>query len=77
MLTFRDVSNFFSVNTAIVDGDGIHADPEKIAAITVRAVPSGVSQLRQFLEMINQLSKFSPELAEKSKPLRELLSTKE
>ena len=26
--------------------------------------------------MVNQLSKFSPELAEKSKPLRELLSTK-
>ena len=40
------------------------------------AVPSNISELRRFLGMVNQLSKFSPKLAEKSKPLRELLSTK-
>ena len=60
----------------IIDGDGIHADPEKVTAITDMAVPSNISELRRFLGMVNQLSKFSPELAEKSKPLRELLSTK-
>ena len=60
----------------IIDGDGIHADPEKVTAITDMAVSSNISELRRFLGMISQLSKFLPELAEKSKPLRELLSTK-
>ena len=60
----------------IINGDGIHADPEKVTAITEMAVPCNVSELRLFLGMFNQLSKFSLELAEKSKPLRELLSTK-
>ena len=40
------------------------------------AIPSNISELHRCLGMVNQLSKFSPELAEKSKPLRELLSTK-
>ena len=61
----------------IIDGDGIHADPEKVTAITDMAVPSNVSELHRFLGMVNQFSKFSPELAEKSKPLKELLSTKD
>ena len=60
----------------IIDGDGIHTDPETITAITDMAIPSYISELRRFLGMVNQLSKFSPELVEKSKPLRELLSTK-
>lgn len=38
--------------------------------------PANVSELRRFLGMINQLSKFSPCLAEKTKPLRDLLSSK-
>ena len=50
----------------IIDGDGIHADPEKVTATTDMAVPSNISELRRFLGMVNQLSKFSPELAEKS-----------
>ena len=36
---------------------------------------ANVSELRRFLGMINQLSKFSPCLAEKTKPLRDLLSS--
>ena len=59
----------------IIDGDGIHADPEKVTAITDMAVPSNVSELHRFLGVVNQLFKFSPELADKSKLLRELLST--
>ena len=38
--------------------------------------PQKISDLRHFLGMVNQLSKFSPLLAEKNKPLRDLLSTK-
>ena len=60
----------------IIDGDDIHADPAKVTVITDMAVPSNMFELRRFLGMVNQLSKFSPELAEKSKLLRELLSTK-
>ena len=38
--------------------------------------PQNISDLRRFLGMVNQLSKFSPQLAEKTNPLRDLLSTK-
>ena len=38
--------------------------------------PKSVSNLRRFLGMCNQLSKFSPDLAETTKPLRDLLSKK-
>ena len=38
--------------------------------------PRNVSELRRFLGMINQQSKFSPSLAENTKPLRDLLSKK-
>ena len=35
--------------------------------------PSNTTELRRFLGMVNQLGKFSPNLAEISRPLRELL----
>ena len=38
--------------------------------------PSNVSELRRFLGMVNQLNKISPGLADKTKPLRDLLSSK-
>ena len=38
--------------------------------------PKSVTELRQFLGMVNQLRKFSPHIAELSKPLRDLLSAK-
>ena len=38
--------------------------------------PKTVSELRRFMVMVNQLGKFSPHIADLSKPLRELLSTK-
>ena len=38
--------------------------------------PSNISELRRFLGMSNQFSKFTPHLSEISKPLRDLLSTK-
>lgn len=36
--------------------------------------PTNVSELRSFLGMDNQLGTFIPQLAEKDKPLRDLLS---
>jgi len=60
----------------LVDNTGVKADPDKIRAIQGLKPPTNVSELRRFLGMINQLSKFAPNLADKTKPLRELLSTK-
>ena len=57
----------------LIDESGIRPDPGKVAAIKTMTVPSNVVQLRRFLGMINHLSKFAPNLADKTKPLRDLL----
>ena len=38
--------------------------------------PQNVSEVRRFLGMVNQLGKFVPHMAEKTEPIRDLLSTK-
>ena len=58
----------------LVDSTGVKADPDKILAIQGLTPPTNVSELRRFLGMVNQLSKFAPNLADETKPLRELLS---
>jgi len=60
----------------VVDNTGVKADPDKIQAIQGLKPPTNVSELRRFLGIINQLSKFVPNLADETKSLRELLSTK-
>ena len=60
----------------LVDNTEMKADPDKIQAIQGLKPPTNVSELRRFLGMINQHSKFAPNLAEETKPLRELLNTK-
>ena len=57
-----------------IDKDGICQDPKKTDAITKMKSPTSVPELRRFLGMANQLGKFSSNLAEFTKPLRELLS---
>ena len=59
-----------------IDNSGVKADPEKIHAVKELPPPTNVSELRRFLGMVNQLSKFLPRVAEETKPLRNLLSTK-
>ena len=59
-----------------VGSDGIKPDPRKLQAIQEIKQPSNVTELRRFLGMINQLSKFSPHLANKTQPLRLLLTSK-
>ena len=59
-----------------LDKDGIRVDPEKTAAVCRMEPPRTRSDLRRFMGMVNQMGKFSPNIAELSKPLRELLSTK-
>lgn len=60
----------------VIDERGMQSDPEKISAIVELDPPRNVTKLRRFMRMANQLSKFSPHLAELSEPLRELLSSK-
>ena len=60
----------------VIDQRGITADPNKTAAIQQMETPKSVSELCRLLGMVNQLGKFSPNIAELSKSLRELLSAK-
>ena len=57
----------------IVDKCGVHPDPDKVKGIQEVSVPQNVSDVRRFLGMVNQMNKFSPHLAEKTRPIRELL----
>ena len=58
----------------VIDQSGIHPDPDKVEAIQKVLPPSNVGDIRRFLGMANHLSKFSPNLAEKTQPLRGLLN---
>ncbi|KAL5488539.1 hypothetical protein EMCRGX_G017493, partial [Ephydatia muelleri] len=80
-VTLNDEKCVFSTTTVkflghIVDKFGIRADPEKTMAINKMAQPTNVTELRRFMGMINQLGKFTPNLASITQPLRELMSSK-
>jgi len=66
----------FSFLGHIIDSHGISQDPQKTKSITDMSPPTTVTQLRRFLGMINQMNRFSPNLAQLSQPPRELLSSK-
>ena len=60
-----------------MDQDGIRDDPDEISAIVDSSPPTNISaELRRFMGMVNELGKFSPNLANLSKPLRALLIKK-
>ena len=60
----------------VISEDGIRSDPEKVESVQGMTNPQNVSDVRRFLGMVNQLGRFIPHLAEKTKPLRDLLSKK-
>jgi len=60
----------------VIDHQGISQDPQKTAAILAMKPPSSITELRRFMGMVNQMTKVSPNIAQISKPLRELLSRK-
>ena len=60
----------------IVDQSGVRPDPDKVSAILNLRTPSCVGDVRRFFGMTNQLGKFSRHLADKTKPLHDLLSKK-
>ena len=55
----------------LVDSEGVHVSPKKVEAILKMKTPQDQMELRRFLGMVNQLSKFQPQIAELSKPLKE------
>ena len=50
--------------------DGVHPDPDKVAAIKGLRHPECKSELKTFLGMINYLQQFIPNLSEHTAPLR-------
>ena len=58
----------------VIDQSGVRPHPDKVSAVAKMKPPTNTTELRRFLGMTNQLSKFAPQLAEKTKPLRDLLS---
>ena len=59
-----------------INESGISPDQDKVRAIIDMPEPTDVSGIRRFLGMINQLGKFTPHLAEITKPMRDPLSKK-
>ena len=57
----------------VISSSGIEADPEKLQAVADLQPPQNVQEVRRFLGMVNQLSKFSDHLADKTKSIRDLL----
>lgn len=57
----------------IVDGDGLHKDPEKVRAIMDVPRPENVKALREFLGMVTYYSKFIPNVSAILSPLYRLL----
>ena len=57
----------------IISGDGISVDPKKLTAIINMTPPTDATGMRCFMGMVNQLAKFSSNIAELSAPLRDLL----
>ena len=54
--------------------NGISPDPQKTNAILEMEKPKSPTEMQRFLGMVNQLSKFIPNIASLTKPLRELLA---
>ena len=57
----------------VIDNTGIRPDPDKVKAIRSVLVPNNVGDVHRFLGSVNQLTKFIPNLADVTKPLRDLL----
>ena len=57
----------------VISADGIRVDPRKVEAISAYPTPKDVPELRRLLGMVNHVGKFTPNLAEVTQPLRELL----
>ena len=69
----RVLKNKYQVLGYVIDSDGFRPDPDKVKAILSVKTPQIVGDVCRFLEMVNQMNKFCPNLADITKPLRDLL----
>ena len=60
----------------VVSADGIRADPSKVQSTKQMQQPKYVGDIRRFLDIANQLDKFTPNLSKVTQPLRDLLQNK-
>ena len=61
----------------MIDSSGVHPDPDKVQAIIDMQPQTNVHEVHRFLGMVQQMGKFSPNLADKkTKPLSDLLRLK-
>ena len=60
----------------VINKSGVSPDPDKTQAIMQLEQPNNVTEVRCYLGMLNQMSKFVPDLSSKTKPLRDLISAK-
>ena len=58
----------------VLSEEGLKPDPGRVSGVTHFPEPTDVSETRRFLGMVNQMGKFIPNLTEKTKPLRDLVS---
>lgn len=57
----------------VISADGLKPDPQKVSSILDMKVPDNRSELETLLGMVTYLTKFAPNLAEITSPLRDLL----
>ena len=57
----------------VLSADGVKPDPQKVEAINGMSVPVNREELQRFLGVVTYLSKFIPNMSQKSAPLRQLL----
>ena len=69
--TFRVPKATFLGN--VVSTNGIEVDPEKVSAVVNLPAPTNVHEARVFLGTVNHLGKFAEHLADKTKPIRDLM----
>ena len=57
----------------VLSEDGVKPDPQKVEAIIAMPAPANREDLQRFLGVVTYLSKFIPNMSQKSAPLRQLL----
>ena len=57
----------------VLSADGVKPDPLKVEAIKAMPPPGDREELQRFLGVVTYLSKFIPNMSQKSAPLRQLL----
>ena len=65
--------NFVTFSDQTVDSSGVQPEHDKVVATEQVPEPQTVRDVRRFLGMMNQMSKFLPKLVDHTQPLRDLL----